>query len=102
DGIRDLTVTGVQTCALPIWAESCSPGRNPRRSSASSNSTAAGGYPLRPDAMSVHDAQQLRSLTSFFAGLATRGAGPGDGAPGPEIGRASCRERAAMSGAAVA
>src|SRR2546430_4266087 len=23
DGIRDLTVTGVQTCALPIWA-SCS------------------------------------------------------------------------------
>src|SRR2546427_6584722 len=21
DGIRDLTVTGVQTCALPIWAE---------------------------------------------------------------------------------
>src|SRR2546430_10002776 len=22
DGIRDLTVTGVQTCALPIWAES--------------------------------------------------------------------------------
>src|SRR2546430_5775695 len=21
DGIRDLTVTGVQTCALPIWSE---------------------------------------------------------------------------------
>src|SRR5256886_15291632 len=27
DGIRDLTVTGVQTCALPICARS-SPGRN--------------------------------------------------------------------------
>src|SRR2546430_4556069 len=26
DGIRDLTVTGVQTCALPIWAGSrCAP-----------------------------------------------------------------------------
>src|SRR2546427_5103500 len=23
DGIRDLTVTGVQTCALPIWASTC-------------------------------------------------------------------------------
>src|SRR2546427_5243655 len=23
DGIRDLTVTGVQTCALPIWTRSC-------------------------------------------------------------------------------
>src|SRR5205085_5992149 len=28
DGIRDLTVTGVQTCALPISARSC---RKPRR-----------------------------------------------------------------------
>src|SRR2546430_5984338 len=28
DGIRDLTVTGVQTCALPIWGASCTrPGR---------------------------------------------------------------------------
>src|SRR2546430_8088808 len=28
DGIRDLTVTGVQTCALPIWCASpgCPPG----------------------------------------------------------------------------
>src|SRR6516165_12379349 len=25
DGIRDLTVTGVQTCALPIWLASSSP-----------------------------------------------------------------------------
>src|SRR2546427_3280670 len=27
DGIRDLTETGVQTCALPIWVSSCSPRR---------------------------------------------------------------------------
>src|SRR5256886_8307680 len=26
DGIRDLTVTGVQTCALPIYSRSWSPG----------------------------------------------------------------------------
>src|SRR2546430_14120300 len=28
DGIRDLTVTGVQTCALPIWARRPGPGRS--------------------------------------------------------------------------
>src|SRR2546430_4767799 len=28
DGIRDLTVTGVQTCALPIWTLSLAAGRN--------------------------------------------------------------------------
>src|SRR2546430_10208506 len=27
DGIRDLTVTGVQTCALPIWAGSAESGQ---------------------------------------------------------------------------
>src|SRR2546430_11292632 len=32
DGIRDLTVTGVQTCALPIWLHWW--GRRPLRSSA--------------------------------------------------------------------
>src|SRR3989440_8408010 len=26
DGIRDLIVTGVQTCALPIWLERCADG----------------------------------------------------------------------------
>src|SRR5689334_24356769 len=29
DGIRDGTVTGVQTCALPIWLSSCSDGSAP-------------------------------------------------------------------------
>src|SRR6266567_2134169 len=32
DGIRDLTVTGVQTCALPIWGRAaCMTGRGPGR-----------------------------------------------------------------------
>src|SRR2546430_12480455 len=36
DGIRDLTVTGVQTCALPIWR--CFPRSRFRRSSRRSGS----------------------------------------------------------------
>src|SRR2546430_11567683 len=32
DGIRDLTVTGVQTCVLPIWGTSTCCGEVPRRS----------------------------------------------------------------------
>src|SRR6478752_8599705 len=30
DGIRDVAVTGVQTCALPIWAAAAAPGRAAR------------------------------------------------------------------------
>src|SRR5688572_31417231 len=33
DGIRDLTVTGVQTCALPIWATTASSTCPPRNCS---------------------------------------------------------------------
>src|SRR2546430_7301703 len=32
DGIRDLTVTGVQTCALPIYVEECRRGLHGRHS----------------------------------------------------------------------
>src|SRR3990167_6444768 len=41
DGIRDLTVTGVQTCALPISRtdESCSPGASARTNGKSGTST---------------------------------------------------------------
>src|SRR2546430_1507500 len=38
DGIRDLTVTGVQTCALPIW-------RRRRRSAPRARSSTRGGAP---------------------------------------------------------
>src|SRR2546429_591466 len=31
DGIRDVAVTGVQTCALPIWSSSLRAPFNPRR-----------------------------------------------------------------------
>src|SRR5256886_5374788 len=41
DGIRDLTVTGVQTCALPISAGPPAPARPPRTPAASCRRCAA-------------------------------------------------------------
>src|SRR5256886_11471707 len=83
DGIRYLTVTGVQTCALPIFLASFgdrSDGRRVQRISA-----------VRP------------ALSSRFRVSSTHGPRPGEGAHGItdwigapraiEIGRASCRER---------
>src|SRR2546430_2915005 len=43
DGIRDLTVTGVQTCALPIFAAGC-PGLRVRRSPPGRAHGNLGGY----------------------------------------------------------
>src|SRR2546427_4650737 len=82
DGIRDLTVTGVQTCALPIFRpRSPAPPGSPGPGS-STPPTPAGGPTRRP-----------RALASSLGP-------PYHGAPAqklmstpPEIGRASCRER---------
>src|SRR5256886_11515428 len=49
DGIRDLTVTGVQTCALPISCTSQA-ARGPRRSPRSSASPCSSSALLRRDA----------------------------------------------------
>src|SRR2546430_4034307 len=51
DGIRDLTVTGVQTCALPIWLRAPAgqrghcPSRPPARRRRSSRGAPAAGAP---------------------------------------------------------
>src|SRR2546430_5876135 len=78
DGIRDLTVTGVQTCALPISRASSpsSTGSNARRSS-------------RPERGLVIPliAAQFEACSGVH--LSTRSALRWP----PEIGRASCRER---------
>src|SRR5688572_1683530 len=66
DGIRDLTVTGVQTCALPIYPRRWATARSRVRGEAPNSSR-----PNQP------------SLTSH----------PSPHATNPEIGRASCRER---------
>src|SRR5256885_10493502 len=81
DGIRDYKVTGVQTCALPIWSRwgSCGPGGRqsiPDRSAARAADAADGGAvggvggPVRPRGRPASPEVDRR-----------------------QIGRASCRER---------
>src|SRR5260370_2924107 len=80
DGIRDSSVTGVQTCALPI-------------SRALGQSGVSSRGPLRA-VWSDDDAAAPESVPGGPSGL--RGAGPGRHLSGSrrfEIGRASCRER---------
>src|SRR2546430_8817373 len=45
DGIRDLTVTGVQTCALPIYAVSFTNGGGDAHRAAADEQRGAGGLP---------------------------------------------------------
>src|SRR5689334_23946973 len=73
DGIRDGTVTGVQTCALPIWP------RGPRRRGRPSFGSTAPRLPPPPGS-------RARRLPR------PRGSAWRD-RPRAEIGRASCRER---------
>src|SRR2546430_16324872 len=75
DGIRDLTVTGVQTCALPISGPSAASGR------------AAQGVPAGTRAR-ARPRRRPRSWRSRCGG-------------DREIGRASCRGRGEISVVAV-
>src|SRR5690349_25174571 len=79
DGIRDLYVTGVQTCALPIYH----PGD--------------GGAEPDADAATVDVQRALRARSRREPGERRR-----ERARGAEIGRASCRERVEISVVAVA
>src|SRR2546430_5361244 len=80
DGIRDLTVTGVQTCALPILCRS-----------------ALGARPLALGAtlflLATALAWGLAQLLSPRAAYLHVGAAIGTIMAANEIGRASCRER---------
>src|SRR5688572_31285629 len=78
DGIRDLTVTGVQTCALPIL-----PGDRAKRGCSRGADTAA--QPRDRGGAEPGDHNQVRAAD---AGNHTPLAGAD-----VEIGRASCRER---------
>src|SRR5262249_59308041 len=90
DGIRDWSVTGVQTCALPISARACASSRSRDGGSAgssdrSSNKQPAGAAP--------------RSGQEGTRGAVCR---PGSSSRRRrEIGRASCRERVEIPGGAV-
>src|SRR2546430_3619887 len=71
DGIRDLTVTGVQTCALPIYSEFR---RTPKSGNKGYRSRDSAGRPARP---SQHPGEERRLLHSGRA-LSHGGIGPQD------------------------
>src|SRR2546429_2754144 len=80
DGIRDVAVTGVQTCALPIWAAA----RWLRRRAELYAAAGAGGHRL-------HTGAGDPSATGRDGHRAT--VRDRDRGRPPKIGRASCRER---------
>src|SRR5207237_6488322 len=80
DGIRDSSVTGVQTCALPICENgSCTP--SARRGVRAKKKRSGRRFPF----------EKRRPLSVRAAPQTFRGAGD------REIGRASCRERVERS-----
>src|SRR5207245_8524122 len=90
DGIRDATVTGVQTCALPIYAE------KKRLVSREKVLTL-----FDPDPRGLAAVGGLEELKSWIR-MRKLAFAPGARAYGlPKIGRASCRERAESWGRAV-
>src|SRR2546430_12689921 len=79
DGIRDLTVTGVQTCALPIYSDSgCA-------------IAASGRVCCAPGAAVKNAISQIAEASGSMRviGMARISASTGTG----QIGRAACRER---------
>src|SRR5437763_12715272 len=84
DGIRDTSVTGVQTCALPIYplVHGFVARRDPSPRSARNNPGTNGSDRRRFSADALSSAPRCRTSK----------------APVPEIGRASCRERVEISG----
>src|SRR5256886_17627955 len=83
DGIRDLTVTGVQTCALPIYS-------------------AARERPVLEPDRPVESQELPVALELFLAGVLRQEEGHGvaedvQDDEGEGIGRASCRERGEIS-----
>src|SRR2546430_3734597 len=58
DGIRDLTVTGVQTCALPISKRAGAPKWSHDSASARAYALPPSSVPVRRDSRSAHDAER--------------------------------------------
>src|SRR2546430_8761354 len=92
DGIRDSTVTGVQTCALPILSDGRAARRRGSRRRTPRRRTA------RPPATHATD---RRDRTALARRRCRRAARPRAKPRSDQIGRASCRERVEMSVAAV-
>src|SRR3989337_648646 len=85
DGIRDATVTGVQTCALPIWLRRCASRglSRPFRVASSEGLRFNGGRPTRSACFGrVH----RRSEPRLWGGPARHGGGLEAGGAGPRTG----------------
>src|SRR5438067_5686187 len=80
DGIRDRNVTGVQTCALPIYHYRATMRRRAGAAADGAGGGIAGGGADEPG----------RRREAGRGGAVLR---PGAPRPPPQIGRASCRER---------
>src|SRR5204862_2247989 len=89
DGIRDLYVTGVQTCALPICRTSPDPPLNRRVRASLGNTRRFSGGSGDVRRLLLRPRRSDRAL----GGLCVRAPRRGLGRPGAQIGRASCRER---------
>src|SRR5207248_7480352 len=85
DGIRDRTVTGVQTCALPIWRTVMGLSRFEGRGSTRFNRAAGVLAEDNQRAANQRVAVRARKAERLFI------------KPFHEIGRASCRERVKIS-----
>src|SRR5205085_5450756 len=99
DGIRDLTVTGVQTCALPICTSVSDRGT-------SRQYPTLGRWPIHPPYSSsvlrtspIVTSTVWRETTTPPQASAMRRSWP-TYSPSWEIGRASCRERVQDAGGA--
>src|SRR5439155_14529094 len=97
DGIRDGHVTGVQTCALPISAADDDDGPGPE-----SGERTDGVDRVGPSEGNDRGQDNERGQGNDRGAGNDRGGrndrGDRQGAPRPEIGRASCRERAEVWG----
>src|SRR2546427_2175353 len=65
DGIRDLTVTGVQTCALPIWVRLFGPGLFGTHDVVERSGQVRIGEPVRHDAVHYTPYAQRPTLRRF-------------------------------------
>src|SRR5690606_40189244 len=92
DGIRDFHVTGVQTCALPIF-------RPATRSSSPSPARAGVPAPTPPPAPRIPPSAPARrpALPDHAPARRPTGAASRTGSARNQIGRASCRERVQVS-----
>src|SRR5438128_8808088 len=97
DGIRDATVTGVQTCALPILGRANLAPADIRKAGPAYDLPIAVGLLLASEQLSGYVERAL-----FVGELGLDGALRHTDGILPKIGRASCRERVWISVGAVA